>query len=57
MAYCQTDPRRGSQVHRVPRMSLTQEPTHVWEVGQPAPFEITEPCHEPALPELEPARL
>lgn len=40
-----------------PMMGLTEEPTRVWEVGEPVPLEITEPCHEPAVPELEPARL
>jgi hypothetical protein len=44
------------QVDTVPRMGFTQEPTRVWEVGEPVPFEVPEPCHEPALPELEAAR-
>ena len=43
-------------MYSVPRMGLTEEPTHVWEVGEPAPLEIPVPCHEPAVPELEPAR-
>ena len=55
MAYCQTDPRPGSEADTVPRMSFTEEPSHVWEVGAPAPLEIPEPGHEPAVPELEPA--
>jgi hypothetical protein len=38
-----------------PTMSLTEEPSHIWEVGAPAPLEMPEPCHEPAVPELEPA--
>jgi hypothetical protein len=44
------------QVSTVPRLSFTEEPTRVWEVGEPVPFEIPEPRHEPALPQLEPAR-
>jgi len=36
-------------------MSFTEEPSRVWEVGEPAPLEVPEPCHEPAVPELEPA--
>jgi hypothetical protein len=46
----------GGQVHTAPRMGLTQEPTSVWEVGEPVPFEIPESCHEPAVSEIEPAR-
>jgi hypothetical protein len=45
-----------SQVSAAPRLSFTEEPSRVWEVGEPVPFEIPEPRHEPALPELEPAR-
>ena len=56
-AYCRTGRRPGSQTHIASRMSFTEEPTHIWEVGEPAPFEITEPCHEPAVPELELARI
>jgi len=56
-AYCRTGRRRGSQTYIASRMSFTEEPTHIWEVGEPAPFEITQPCHEPAVPELEPACL
>lgn len=44
-------------MHTVPSMGLTEEPTHIWEVGEPAPLEIPVPRHEPAVPELEPARL
>jgi hypothetical protein len=55
MAYRETDSPPGSQADAVPRMSFTEEPSHVWEVGAPAPLEIPEPCHEPAVPELEPA--
>ena len=45
----------STRVHTMPRMGFTQEPTHVWEVGEPTPFETPEPCREPALPKLEPA--
>lgn len=45
------------QIQAVPRMGLTEEPTRVWEVGEPVPFEIPEPCCEPAVPEHEPARV
>lgn len=48
------DPR---QMYTVPRMGLTEEPSRVWEVGEPVPLEIPEPCHEPAVPEHEPARV
>jgi hypothetical protein len=34
-------------------MSFTEEPTRVWEVGEPVPFEIPESGHEPTVPELE----
>lgn len=49
--------RPRSQMNDATRMTLTEEPTRVWEVGEPLPFEIPEPCHEPDVPELEPARL
>jgi hypothetical protein len=55
MADRETDPRPESRADAVPRMSFTEEPSHVWEVGAPAPLEVPEPCHEPAVPELEPA--
>ena len=57
MTYREADPRPGYEADTVPRMSFTEEPSHVWEVGAPAPLEIPEPCHEhePAVPELEPA--
>lgn len=43
------------QAGTAPRMSFTEEPSRVWEIDAPAPLEIPEPCHEPAVPELEPA--
>jgi hypothetical protein len=55
MANRETGSRPGSRAGTVPRISFTEEPSHVWEVGAPAPLEIPEPCHEPAVPELEPA--
>jgi hypothetical protein len=47
----------GSEVSALPRLSFTEGPTRVWEVGGPVPFEIPEPHHEPALPELESLRI
>jgi hypothetical protein len=35
-------------------MGFTEEPSRVWEIGDPVPFEIPEPSHEPDVPELEP---
>jgi hypothetical protein len=40
---------------RSTRLSFTEQPTRVWEIGEPLPFEIPEPCHEPDVPEPEPA--
>ena len=30
-------------MHTVPRLDLTEEPTHVWEIGEPAPLEAPVP--------------
>ena len=49
-----TDCRWGSPEPAPTRLALTEEPSRVWEVGAPAPLELPEPCHEPAVPELEP---
>jgi hypothetical protein len=37
-----------------PRMGLTEEPTQIWEIPEPVPFEFPLPSHEPAVPDLEP---
>ncbi len=42
-------------MHDVTRMSFTEEPTRVWEVGEPLPLDIPEPRHEPDVPGFEPA--
>ena len=49
------DAEPGGQRSRSTRLSFTEEPTRVWEIGKPEPFEIREPSHEPDVPELEPA--
>lgn len=41
---------------RSTRLSFTEEPTRVWEIGEPQPFELPQPSHEPDVPELEPAQ-
>jgi len=51
----QLDSPRRSPMHDLTMMSFTEEPTRVWEVGEPLPLEIPEHCHEPDVPELEPA--
>ena len=38
----------------LPRMRLTEEPTHVWEIPEPTPFEIPVPRHDPATSQPEP---
>ena len=50
------DAEPGGLQFRSTRSSFTEEPTRVWEIGEPEPFATPEPSHEPAVPELEPAR-
>lgn len=55
VANCPIESPSGDLERAASRMALTEEPSRVWEVGAPVPFEIPEPGHEPAVPELEPA--
>jgi cation diffusion facilitator CzcD-associated flavoprotein CzcO len=47
--------RRGVLDVPTPRMGLTEEPTHIWEIPEPVPFEFPLPSHEPAVPVHAPA--
>lgn len=49
------DTEPGGLGSRMTQLSFTEEPTRVWEIGEPEPVEIPEPSHEPDVPELEPA--
>jgi hypothetical protein len=49
------DAEPGGLRFHLTRLSFTEEPTRVWEIGEPQPFAIPEPSHEPDVPELQPA--